>query len=100
MTNLIAKYSAILLFILVNFIQCQTTKTTRHFRKEYKSIYIDQFKLTYVIKMLSKAYNNSNAINEIVKSDHSGFHELILTESDYKLIDSFTTLHNQGSVSV
>lgn len=50
--------------------------------------------------MLSKAYNNSNAINEIVKSDHSGFHELILTESDYKLIDSFTTLHNQGSVSV
>lgn len=61
----------------------------------YKSIYIDQFKLTYFRQILSKGYNNSKAIQEIISSDHSGFTEPILTEDDYKLIDSLTTIDNE-----
>ena len=61
----------------------------------YKSIYIDQFKLTYFRQILSKGYNNSKAIQEIISSDHSGFTEPILTEDDYKLIDSLTTVDNE-----
>ncbi len=60
----------------------------------YKTIYIDQFKLTYFRKILAKSYNNSEAIKEILRSDHSGFAEVILTESDYTLIDSLTDIDN------
>ncbi len=56
----------------------------------YKSIYIDQFKLTYFRKLLVKSYNNSKAVQEIINQDHSGFTELILTMEDYRLIDSLT----------
>jgi len=62
----------------------------------YKSIYVDQFKLTYFRKILIKGYNNSNAIQEIINSDHSGFTEPILTEADYKLIDSLTSVDNEN----
>jgi hypothetical protein len=61
----------------------------------YKSIYIDQFKLTYFRQILIKGYNNSTAIQEIISFDHSGFTEQILTEDDYKLIDSLTTADNE-----
>ncbi|MEO6932516.1 MAG: hypothetical protein ABI151_12865, partial [Chitinophagaceae bacterium] len=45
---------------------------------------------------LIKAYNNSNAVQEIVNSDYSGFIEPILTEADYKLIDSLVTVDNEN----
>jgi hypothetical protein len=45
--------------------------------------------------MLIKGYNNSKAIQEIIKLDHSGFTEPILTLDDYKLIDSLTIVDNQ-----
>lgn len=61
----------------------------------YKSIYIDQFRLTYFRKILIKSFNNSNAIREIYSIDHSGFTEPILTESDYAIIDSLTTIDNE-----
>ncbi len=61
----------------------------------YKSIYIDQFKLTYFRQILVKSHNNSKAIQEIINSDHSAFTEPILTEDDYKLIDSLTTADNE-----
>ena len=60
-----------------------------------KSIYIDQFKLAYFREFLRKSYNSSKAIQEIISSDHSGFTEPILTEDDYKLIDSLTTADNE-----
>ena len=60
-----------------------------------KSTYIKQFKLTYFRQVLVKSYNNSEAIQEIIASDHSGFQESILTEDDYRLIDSLTTIDNE-----
>jgi len=60
----------------------------------YKTIYIDQFKLAYFRQILIKSYNNSRAVQEIIGSDHSGFTEPILTTTDYKLIDSLTTIDN------
>ncbi len=62
----------------------------------YKSIYMDQFKLTYFRQALKKGYNNSSAIREIISLDHSGFTEQILTEDDYKLIDSLMTVDNNA----
>jgi hypothetical protein len=45
--------------------------------------------------LLLKSYNNSYAVREIIATDHSGFTEPILSEEDYKLIDSLTTVDNQ-----
>ncbi len=75
-------------------IQCKRPYNSK-LQAEYKSIYIDQFKLTYFRQLLIKGYNNSEAIQQIIKLDHSGFTEPILTMDDYKLIDSLTTADNQ-----
>lgn len=61
----------------------------------YKEIYLDQFKLTYFRKLLIKSYNNSEAIQEIISQDHSGFTEPVLSLKDLKLIDSLTTEDNR-----
>jgi hypothetical protein len=98
MVSSLAKFTVLLTFIILVCTQCQSTKRTRFLRKEYKSIYIDQFKLTYFRQILSKGYNNSKAIQEIINSDHSGFTEPILTEDDYRLIDSLTKVDNQQMV--
>lgn len=95
MVSSIIKFSVLLAFIILVCAQCQSSKRSGFLRKEYKSIYIDQFKLTYFRKILIKGYNNSKAIQEIIKLDHSGFAEPILTADDYKLIDSLTTIDNQ-----
>lgn len=98
MVSSIAKLTVLLTFIILVCTQCESTKRARFLRKEYKSIYIDQFKLTYFRQILSKGYNNSEAIQEIIRTDHSGFTEPILTEDDYKLIDSLTKVDNQQMV--
>ena len=98
MITLAIKWFSFSVLIILSFAQCQSTKRSRFLKKEYKSIYIDQFKLIYIDEMLIKGYNNSKAIQEIIKFDHSGFTERILTEDDYKLIDSLTTIDNQKMV--
>lgn len=70
--------------------QCKSIHNSKSQKAMYKSIYIDQFKLTYFRKLLVKSYNNSKAVQEIINQDHSGFTELILTMEDYRLIDSLT----------
>jgi len=94
----LTKFVVLSTLIFLVCTQCQSTKRSRFLRKEYKSIYINQFKLTYIRKMLIKSYNNTPAIQEIIRTDHSGFTEPILTEDDYKLIDSLTTVDNQQMV--
>ena len=86
---------SILLTTLFITVSCESTRKTQSLKAQYKDIYLDQFKLTYFKKLLIKSYNNSNAVREIINADHSGFTEPILTEDDYKLIDSLTTLDNQ-----
>ena len=76
-------------------LDCKSTQNSTSQRAMYKSIYIDQFKLTYFRQMLIKGYNNSKAVQEIIKLDHSGFSEPVLTMDDYKLIDSLTIVENQ-----
>jgi hypothetical protein len=95
MNSSLVKTSLLLIIIAFVCIQCQSTKRARFLRKEYKSIYIDEFKLTYLRQLLNKSYNNSTAIQEIISSDRSGFTEPVLTGSDYKLIDSLTTAENE-----
>lgn len=75
-------------------LKCKTAHSSTSQKTMYKSIYIDQFKLTYFRQLLTKSYNNSKAIKEVISSDHSGFTEPILTTDDYRLIDSLTTFDN------
>ena len=74
---------------------CKSTQTSKSEKAMYRSIYIDQFKLTYFRQLLIKGYNNSKAIQEIIKADHSGFTEHLLTIDDYRIIDSLTSVDNQ-----
>lgn len=76
-------------------ISCKSTRRAQSLKAQYKDIYLNQFKLTYFQKLLAKSYNNSNAVQEIISADHSGFTEPILTEEDDKLIDSLITIDNQ-----
>lgn len=94
--------TAIYFFILtISFIStsCESTRRTSSLKRQYKEIYIDQFKLTYFRQLLIKSYNNSSAVREIIYTDHSGFTEPILNEEDYKLIDSLTKLDNKYLVA-
>lgn len=85
----------LLLIISTILFSCESSRRAQALRKQYKETYINQFKLTYFRKLLIKSYNNSAAVQEIIRSDHSGFTEPILTSADYKLIDSFTNLDYQ-----
>jgi hypothetical protein len=74
---------------------CESTRKTASQKEQLKSIYLNQFKLTYFRQLLAKSYNNSNVIQEIIRADHSGFTEPILTADDHHLIDSLTTIDNE-----
>jgi len=85
--------------ISITYSACDTTRRTHSLKAQYKNVYIDQFKLTYLRKLMLKGYNNSTAVREIISTDHSGFTEPILTEEDYHLIDSLTTVDNQHLIA-
>jgi hypothetical protein len=91
-------YSILLTTLLIT-ISCESTRRTQSLKVQYKDIYLDQFKLTYFRQLLIKSYNNSNAVREIIGADHSGFTEPILTEQDYKLIDSLTSIDNHRLIA-
>lgn len=74
--------------------QCTTENDASSENKMYKDIYVDEFKLIYFRLLLRKSYNNSEAVQEIIALDHSGFTEPVLSMGDMKLIDSLTTLDN------
>ena len=94
-THKVIKYS-FLVWISVIGLQCKSSHNSISQKAMYKSIYVDQFKLTYFRKLLKKGYNNSLAIQEIINTDSSGFMEPILTEDDYLFIDSLTTVENEA----
>lgn len=89
-------------FIMIisgTLLSCESTRRARMLKREYKKTYVNQFKLTYFKSLLIKSYNNSNAIQEIIRKDQSGFTEPVLTPDDYKLIDSFTTIDQKYLVA-
>lgn len=98
MTTRTAIYFFLLTISLIST-SCESTRRTSSLKRQYKEIYIDQFKLTYFRQLLIKSYNNSSAVREIIYTDHSGFTEPILNEEDYKLIDSLTTVDNKHLVA-
>jgi hypothetical protein len=63
-------------------------KENRKDIKQFKSIYLNQFKLTYTRRLLQAGFNNSASINNILDTDPKGFTEPILSKSDYQIIDS------------
>lgn len=86
-------YIFLLLSSLMGY-QCKTTHDSTSQKAMIKSIYINQFKLTYFRKLLLKGFNHSEAVQKIITFDHSRFTEPILTIGDSMLIDSLTTLDN------
>lgn len=88
------KYCTFLSLLVLFSIQCRTTQTKQSAKREYKSLYIDQFKLTYFRKILQAGFNQSEAIKTVIKFDRSGFTEPLLTEDDYHLIDSLVYIDN------
>lgn len=88
------KYLTVLFTVILFFIQCRTSDTRPSLKKQYKTIYTYQFKLTYFRKLLKEGFNNSNEIKSIINFDRSGFTEPILTESDYAFIDSIVQVDN------
>ncbi|MFN8274700.1 MAG: hypothetical protein U0X58_07460 [Flavobacteriaceae bacterium] len=61
-------------------------------RRELRSIYIEEFKLTYFETLLQKAFHHPE-FQKATASDRSHFSEPILTESSRALIAQYTTLH-------
>jgi len=89
MSILRIKKFIILLLSILFFIQCKTMKENRREIKQFKSIYLAQFKLTYTRKLLQAGFNHSPAINSILETDPKGFTEPILSDADYQLVDSW-----------
>lgn len=77
----IKQFVTVLLFIFL-FVQCKTMKENRKDIKQFKSIYLDQFKLTYTRRLLQAGFNNSASIKSILETDPKGFTEPILSKSD------------------
>src|SRR5574343_1086099 len=90
---------SILLTIVAITISCENVNKAELQKIEKEEIYVNQFKLTYFRLLLSKSYNNSTSVRDIISTDHSGFTEPILTEIDFKLIDSLTTIDNQRLIT-
>ena len=82
------------LLISIIGIRCKSSHNSTSQKQINEFIYVDQFKLTYFRQLLVKGFNNSNAVQEIIKFDKSGFAEPILTMDDLNLIDSLTTVDN------
>ncbi|OYY99394.1 MAG: hypothetical protein B7Y37_14235 [Sphingobacteriia bacterium 28-36-52] len=85
-----------IIFLMILFASsCDSTRRITSPKKQLEEIYLDQFKLTYLRQLLRKSYNNSNAVQEIIVTDNSGFTEPFLTANDLHIIDSLTTIDNE-----
>lgn len=69
-------------------LSCSATQFNRTQRRQMKDTYVYEFKMTYFKKMLLAGFGNSNEIKMVVAQDHSNFGEIVLTQDDYRFIDS------------
>ena len=88
------KLLSLLLTLILVLVHCRTTQSKASLLKEYKAIYIRQFRTVYFQKILKEGFNQSAAINEMISSDRSLFTEPILTWEDLRLIDSLVSTDN------
>jgi hypothetical protein len=72
--------------IVLILTSCQSAREHRQWRQ----IYVDEFKLTYFETLLQKAFNHPQ-FQKATAADRSHFSEPILTESSRALIEQYTT---------
>lgn len=80
--------------ILISIYSCLSSRE-RFLKKQYKEIYIEEFKMTYFDAILRAAFNNSKEINDVINSDNHHYPESILSLEERQLIDSFARIHNK-----
>ena len=85
----------LLLLVFTSLVQCKTDQQVKSERKQFKEVYINQFKLTYFRRILIAGFNQSESVKTLIGFDKSGFTEAILSEYDYKFIDSLVYIDNQ-----
>ena len=87
-------YLTILVFIgiLLTHLHCATTRSEREEIKQFKPIFIDEFKLQYVQNLLRTGYNHSHVIDSLLRQDGGNFTEPLLSVSDHALIDSLVKI--------
>jgi hypothetical protein len=84
-----------ILFLLIILTSCSSKLGTTKFDKQMEEVYLDEFKITYFKSLLRKGFNNAKGYDDAVKIDRSHFAEPLLTQDDYILIDSLTTVGNK-----
>ncbi|RYD94196.1 MAG: hypothetical protein EOP50_09890 [Sphingobacteriales bacterium] len=89
---ILLRSSLTVLIVGVLCIQCKTAQQTTQAENEFRAVYKEQVKLTYLRKLLGNAFNQSLAVREILASDHSGFTEPLLSREDDTLLDSLVAI--------
>lgn len=86
----------ILTLFFIGFLMFSCTTFNQSSKKQaFKTVYIDDFKIKYVKKLLLESYGHSAAIQEVIGKDNSGFTEPILSESDLRIMDSLVKVDHQ-----
>jgi hypothetical protein len=87
------------LVLIVLLVQCQAVQPVKSERKQFKELYLSEFKLTYFRKLLTLSFNHSEAVKALIDFDNSGFTEPVLSSKEYPFIDSLVFLDNQAMVA-
>lgn len=89
MTN----YLFAILFCLV-FASCNNSKDVAY-NKQMTQSFIYDFKIKYFKLVLKEGFNRSDAIKSVLKQDHSGYGEPILSEEDIQIMDSLVKIDGE-----
>jgi hypothetical protein len=63
-------------------------------KRQYREVYVEQFKLTYLRKILRIGFNETEAVRAVLKDARGGFTEPLLSEDDEMFIDSVVRTDN------
>ena len=77
------------------FTNCSTFRPNREMIKQFKTIYPNEFKLSYVQSLLKVGFNQPHALDSLFSQDGSNYSEPILSFDDMKLIDSLVHSENE-----
>lgn len=88
-------FLAVALFAFGFFGGCAASKLESHQQQQYRLVYLQQFKLTYLKRLMSAGFNGSDCLKDLFRFDHSGFTEPILRDEDLRFIDSLVYADNE-----
>jgi hypothetical protein len=86
------------LLLLLALAGCKRFPQASSYKKQIKEAYVFTFKVTYFKRLLTKAYNDSEAMKQAIAIDKSGYGEPLLSIEDLSLIDSFSKIDNQSII--